>query len=342
MRAEGDASTLARMTAQAEQEPMTPQVPGKVDAGDVRTKASFLRFQVMLALREAREANRPLVEAVRALVSGDLTVGLASDPDEAYPDEAVAFDLVDSVAVAYSQLERWVASLEGRESLARLMTEFAPTSRRVMVAPDGHCWEMPLDAQAEFDEGVRASFESGHGELIELVLSPVDADDPDSLVRVEESGRGGDGVRMTVPVSLTRDGAALYRAVMSQRMGANQEGWVKLIAPGSGELYVVSPAGRLHNENMAPVRWPDTALHRWFPAHSPEPDATVSAVWSAGEYRLTIGGTRFDRVMRARQGCDLWKPEGYGDEDEGAMSWRDISTRFDLVDNDRFEGPRND
>lgn len=223
MRVDGvDASMLAAKAAQAE-EVRTGELPppGRSSGGGAAVPVRTLRVRVMRALAEARAANAPLAEAVRELVEAEWArIGgddarLAEEAEDPYPDEVAAFDLIQSVAVAYSQLGKWVASLEGRESLARwVRLDMAPAApqgvRRVMVAADGHSWE--LFDLAEFHPGVREGFERRHGELLEVTLTPHNFEDPNSLVRVD----CGD-INMIVEASATQDWANLYAVIVEQR-----------------------------------------------------------------------------------------------------------------------------
>ncbi len=118
-----------------------------------------------------------------------------ADPDELKSDSG---DVIDRSAV--------------EEALGPLVAA-ADRGRRIMVTPDGHCWE--LKGPAEFDQGTKEAYESKHGTILELLLWVANPDDPASLVRVEEFR--ADGVRLVVPASVAQDYAALYRSVLAQR-----------------------------------------------------------------------------------------------------------------------------
>lgn len=109
MRVGGDASAMAKAMAR--------------DDDGARSHARVLRFQVMLALRETVAAHGKLAEAVRAVVEDGTDLVLDDSP---YPDDAQAYDLMQGPAMAYDQLAGWVASLEGRVSLAELMLQGPP------------------------------------------------------------------------------------------------------------------------------------------------------------------------------------------------------------------------
>jgi len=217
MRAEDEASAIARMAARSEQDGTT----STADADAALSHARTLRYNTILALRAAMRAHEKLVGCLREVVE----YGVGVDGESlSYPDDVAAFDLAVEIDIAQSNIMRWVASLEGKESLARLMLQGPPGAgldgaqsqgrRRVMVSANGHCWEpgRSWELGAPGADVSRASFEDAHGEVLELTLVAANADDPDSLWQVD-----GAGVRMMVPVSLTRDYAALYRAVVAQQ-----------------------------------------------------------------------------------------------------------------------------
>lgn len=120
MRVGDEASAMAREMAASEARPGTP-----ADAVTARTHARTLRYAVMMALRDAVKANEVLAEAVREVVADGTDLVLE---DSLYPDDAVAYDLVQGPAAAYEQLASWVASLEGRPALAELMLQSPPVS----------------------------------------------------------------------------------------------------------------------------------------------------------------------------------------------------------------------
>lgn len=157
---DGDASRLARVAA------LTEKVA--VDAG-AREHARGLRFALMVALRETVAAHTRLAEAVRAVVEDGTELVLEDSP---YPDDAHAYDLVQGPAMAYEQLASWVASLEGRESLTRLMLGGVPgrgpsaLPRRAIVGTDGLM--LLLNGATVFGPGYLSTVEEKHGPLFEV------------------------------------------------------------------------------------------------------------------------------------------------------------------------------
>jgi len=71
-------------------------------------------------LRAVCEAHSELTDAVLAVLEN----GTGVDTDSlTYADDEAAVDMLDAAGKAYSDLLRWLAALEGKEHLARLMLE---------------------------------------------------------------------------------------------------------------------------------------------------------------------------------------------------------------------------
>lgn len=133
----GDASMLAQQAAQAAQAGRT--------RGEAVARARELRHRVMLELGRAREANVPLIEALRELVEDGVDIEFTGGVD-IYPDETLVNDLIESIGVAYRQLERWVASLEGMDALTELMRNGPPGFVPMLLeAADGTRWWLTPD-----------------------------------------------------------------------------------------------------------------------------------------------------------------------------------------------------
>jgi hypothetical protein len=329
MRAEGvDASTMAAEMAQAEASHPLKESDGVA----ALHRAQVLRHQAMLALNEAILAQSKLVGALRTVVEDGTGIDVDGLP---YPDDEALFDMAMQIDVAHSNMARWFASLEGKETLARLMV-YGPSAalvpvRHVMVAADGHCWE--FDGHAEFDQGVRERFEREHGELLRVELRPSNADDPNSLQHV----KCGD-IKLLTTASTAREWAELHALILAERAKAAQQAvQVRLIDVLSGDRFAVTPHGLLFGaEKTWPDEWPDRPLHRLFPRNSPEPGPEVARVWPVGSNGLTNTGDPFCRVVRDRRDhdCDLWS-----DSVKGTMVWSHLNSEFELVDNNRFVRP---
>lgn len=109
MRADGDASTMARVAAQED----SPHPAG--DDGGERARA--LRYRAVLALKKATRVHEELVETLKAVVED----GTSLAADIPYPDDVVLFDLVTDVDQAYASMLRWFAAVEGWEKLNALV-----------------------------------------------------------------------------------------------------------------------------------------------------------------------------------------------------------------------------
>lgn len=382
MRTEDEASAIAKAAAQSE---AATQRAANLD------HARTLRFTMVTALGKVAEAQEVLLDAVDAVMKD----GTGIDLDGPFSDGAFVGERMHGLAQCGSDLMNWVASLEGRESLAKLMLEGPPgfesvlllgsdgthwkttpnadelrggfddnlysratverecgplrpgeleplnKPRRVMVAPDGHCWEMSLD-MSELDGGVRANYEHAHGELMDLRLTPLRPDHPGSLWEVQELREGTPRVTMTVPAQMLNDFAELYGVVLRQRNGIAIADGVRLINPLTGSRFTLTAAGRLFDENAVQVTWPDhpgVTLHQFFPPGSPEPGQTVTtAVYALSRSFESHGDQRrapFTRVVRDRRDHDgdLWRSGGV------TITWRELNDRA-VVASEAFPNPQ--
>jgi hypothetical protein len=331
------ASTLAAAMAQAE---ATAQAEAMAPPEDqVTGGAGALRAETMRALQEAKAAHAPLVEALQALVEDGTDMSLEDDP---YPDDVVAFDLIRGIAIAHSQLEKWLASLQGRASLERMTRDSRSFARRIMLAADGHVWEMSSWPKTTvFDPGVRASYEREHGELLEVELFPVNPAEPDGL----HHARCGELELLTVAPPQWKELHALIvaeRAKAAGPVGEQHRDRVQLIDVRSGERYNVNEHGTLRSGGrLWMTEWPVAPLHQLFLRNSPEPGREVVKLWTVGPNGLTSTGAPVWRIVRDRRDhdADLWS---FTEDGSDPVVWSHLSSQFELVDNKEFVRPSHD
>lgn len=204
----GDASRMARMAALTDR--------GAVDTA-AREHARGLRLGLMVELRRTMEAHTRLAEAVRAVVEDGTDLVLEDSP---YPDDAHAYDLVQGPAVAYEQLGSWVASLEGRPQLARLvldgMAARTPSAlpKRAIVGADGLM--LLVNGATVFGGDYLATVRERHGPLFEVTFFELE------LGGMVEVSTVDGGLKLRVTPQDARDPRCLHALLLEAQESLRQ------------------------------------------------------------------------------------------------------------------------
>lgn len=333
----GDASRMAQTAAEQEAAPAKPGTPEMVRR---------LRISVGMALKGADEALGALGRALEELLRFDPEI----DFESAFPDGEYVNEVLDGIARSHADLLRWLASLPGRESLARLMLEgesqaprvedLKPNSEelgklpeRAIVGAEG----LMVLTRAPMDKISMRRLEARFAPLFEVSFTQLDP----GGVRV--STVAGPEFSVTVNDREARDSKLVHARLMEAadmlrsgtELGEKLATLPELIDPESGRRFRLAPNGTLF-ENGVVVSWPGPGgknpLFEVFPPNSPEPPSTVTSV-------MTLSSrTTYHRVVRDRRDhdCDVWERKS------SQYVWSTVNELDWLMNTTPMEAPRHD